>query len=85
MGIVIGDINNDGMQEIVKAGNGRTVAIRGTDGSIVWGISTPGVGDTAQPQMADMNKDGYLEVVVPFLGPPAGFYILRGRDGVIMQ
>ena len=85
MGIVIGDINNDGIMEIIKSGTGRTMAIRGTNGETVWSVSTAGAIDTTQPQMADMDKDGYLEIIVPILGPPAGFYILDGKNGAVEQ
>jgi hypothetical protein len=81
MGIVIGDVNGDGAEDIVKSGNGRTIAIKGTNGATVWSVSTPGAVNTTQPQMADLDKDGYLEIVVPIMGPPAGFYVLDGRSG----
>jgi len=80
-GIVIGDIDNDGIQEVVYSASNRAVALRGTTGATVWDVTVTGAIDTTQPQMADLDKDGYLEIVVPIIGPPAGFYILDGRDG----
>lgn len=90
MGTVVGDVNNDGYDEIICSGNSRTVAIKGTgqlrwEDQLLWNVTTPGVANTTQPQMADMDNDGTLEIVVPILGPPAGFHILDGRDGSIEQ
>ena len=88
MGIVVGDVNNDGYDEIICSGNNRTVAIKGTgqlrwEDQLLWNVMTPGVANTTQPQMADMDNDGALEVVVPILGPPAGFHILDLYEDVM--
>jgi hypothetical protein len=85
IGLVIGDVNHDGVQEVIWAGSDRCVALKGTGGSMVWNVSVPGAQSTTQPQLADLKKDGYLEVVVPIQGPPAGFHILSGKDGSVQQ
>jgi hypothetical protein len=85
LGFVVGDVNKDGAQEVVWASSDRCVALKGTDGSMVWNVSVPGAKSTTQPQLADLKEDGYLEVVVPIQGPTSGFYILSGRDGSIQQ
>jgi len=90
MGFVVGDLYHTGVDAIVKAGNGRTVALNGTsvhlsnEERILWDVQTPGVSSTNQPQMADLDGDGYLEIVVPILDSPAGFYILS-HDGTVVD
>ena len=90
MGFVIGDLYHTGIDDIVKAGNNWTIAIRGTDANLTneqrirWTASTPGVVNTTQPQMADLDGDSYLEIIVPMQVPPAGFYILS-HDGIVID
>ncbi len=84
-GVVIGDLENNGIQDIVWAGSNRCVAIRGTDGSTLWNVSVPGAYNSTQPQIADLRNNGHLEVIVPILGEPSGFYILNGTTGLSEQ
>ncbi|MCJ7770012.1 VCBS repeat-containing protein, partial [Candidatus Bathyarchaeota archaeon] len=89
MGFVIGDLYHTGIDDIVKAGNNWTIAIKGTDATLTneqrirWTASTPGVVNTTQPQMADLDGDSYLEIIVPMQVSPAGFYILSHNGTVI--
>jgi hypothetical protein len=89
MGFVIGDLYHTGIDDIVKAGNNWTIAIKGTDATLTneqrirWTASTPGVVNTTQPQMADLDGDSYLEIIVPMQVSPTGFYILSHNGTVI--
>jgi len=86
-GVLIADINNDGIEEVIQAGIGGVVALNGTDGSIIWKVSDDYVGNMAQPQMADLNKDGILEIIVPLegnsrvAGSTAGLLVLHANNG----
>jgi len=83
-GVIIGDINGDGLQEIIQAGIGGVVALKGTDGSVIWSFSGSGwsISDLAQPQMADLNRDGIPEIIVP-LRSPAGLVVLHANNGSV--
>ncbi|MEM2568183.1 MAG: VCBS repeat-containing protein, partial [Candidatus Bathyarchaeia archaeon] len=76
------DIDGDGIDEVISAGVGGVVALRGTDGSVIWRASDSGIRGLVQPQMADLNKDGILEVVVP-IESPAGLLVLHANNGSI--
>ncbi|MEM2780199.1 MAG: DUF2341 domain-containing protein, partial [Candidatus Bathyarchaeia archaeon] len=79
-GVLIADVTGDGLEEIFHAGKGGVVCLNGTDGSIIWRVADDGVGFFAQPQMADLNKDGILEIIVP-LESPAGLLVLHANNG----
>ena len=67
-GVLIGDINNDGLQEIVKAGTGKIIALRGQTGALIWTYTDPLISTECKPAIADLDKDGKLEIVVPLQG-----------------
>jgi outer membrane protein assembly factor BamB len=78
----IGDINNDGIPEVVFGSrNTRIYALNGTSGTIVWSYLTGGW-VTSSPAIGDINNDGIPEVVV---GSSNGaVYALRGTDGSLL-
>ncbi|MEM2506174.1 MAG: DUF2341 domain-containing protein, partial [Nitrososphaeria archaeon] len=86
-GVLIADVNNDGIEEIFHAGIGGVVALNGKDGSVIWYVPDNHVGFMAQPQMADLNKDGILEIIVPLegnslvAGSTAGLLVLHANNG----
>lgn len=79
-GVLAADIDNDSKDEIIYAGKGGIAALKGVDGQIIWAINDTRIGDHAQPQMADLNKDGILEILVP-LESPAGLLALHANNG----
>jgi hypothetical protein len=87
--LLIADVraDYDGM-EIFYAGIGsgnvsEVVCLNAENGSLIWNSSVPGVGDTVQIQMGDVDNDGNLEIVAPMIHP-AGLYVLHAENGEIM-
>jgi uncharacterized repeat protein (TIGR02543 family) len=58
---------------------GRVTVLNGRTGETIQSVQIYGVGDTCQAQMADVDNDGLLEIIVP-LQQPAGLYILNSED-----
>jgi hypothetical protein len=79
-GVLAADINKDGIDEVIYAGKGGVTALKGSDGSKIWNVSDSSLGDHGQPQMADLNNDGIMEIVV-LLESPAGLLVLRANNG----
>jgi len=79
-GVLTYDVDGDGIEEVFFAARGLVVALKGTDGHEIWRVSDSNIGYWAQPQMADLNKDGILEIIVP-LESPAGLLVLHANDG----
>jgi len=63
---VMGDIDNDGDQEIVMNAGSRIVAVNGKTGRIEWSVS--GSANTSI-ELADLNRDGVPEVLYGMDGP----------------
>ncbi|MFZ8826333.1 MAG: FG-GAP-like repeat-containing protein [Candidatus Caldipriscus sp.] len=63
--VAIADINNNGQYEVIttydNSGTCYVVALRATDGAFLW--SYP-VGYQGNPAIADLDNDGYKEIVV---------------------
>ena len=87
--IVTADVNSSFPgEEVFHAGGpaqpsataGRVTCLNGRTGEEIWRTTIYGVGDTATLQMADIEGDGKLEIVVA-LQAPAGLYILNAEDG----
>ena len=79
----IGDINNDGIPEVVVGGLfvGRIYVLRGNNGSLLWSYTT-GSSSISSPAIGDINNDGIPEVVV---GSSNGaVYALRGTNGSLL-
>lgn len=67
----IGDLNNDGKNEVVVLTDYSTLYVINADGSIAWKkqlIPDTILGIFAQPALADINNDGFLEVIVGDMG-----------------
>jgi outer membrane protein assembly factor BamB len=64
--VAIADVDNDGEIEVIVADNsGRVYALRGTDGSVKWVVST-GYGYGSAPAVEDVDGDGIMEIFVNF-------------------
>jgi outer membrane protein assembly factor BamB len=59
--VAIGDINLDGQYEVLTVASNTLYALRATDGMLLWNYS---VGSQGNIVLADLDNDGYLEVVV---------------------
>ncbi len=77
----IGDINNDGLPEVIIAANRKVIALRGTDGTPLWSFTA---GSTIEGGIAisDINNDGIPEVV--FGSRDYKVYALKGTDGTLL-
>ncbi len=81
-GVLAADVNRDGVDEVIHAGLGGVIVLNGIDGSVLWNVSDSGVGSGAKHHMADLNRDGLLEIVVP-LEKPAGLLVLHANNGSV--
>lgn len=83
-GVLTYDVNHDGIEEVFyaggKSGNGTVSCLNGTDGTIIWSDNVTGLDEGCQPEMADLNKDGVPELIVP-IQSPAGILALNACDG----
>jgi len=79
-GVLAADINHDGKDEVIHAGKSGVVVLDGTAGTKIWSLNDSSLGDHAQAQMADLDNDGNLEILVS-LESPAGLLVLRANNG----
>jgi hypothetical protein len=79
--VAIDDINNDGQYEVVtvgySGGSWRVIVLRATDGAFVWNYT---VNSSGNPAIADLDNDGYKEIVVALMD--GMLYALR-QDGTL--
>jgi hypothetical protein len=76
-GMVIGDINDDGLEEIVYAGysystpSSRHISVLdGDTGDVIATWYSTRIGDYCQPQLYDVDGDGVLDILVPLFYLP---------------
>ncbi|MDH7606648.1 MAG: DUF2341 domain-containing protein [Candidatus Bathyarchaeota archaeon] len=87
MGPWAADLNNDGKMEIVISGlEGKTAALDPDTGEVIW--SVPYGGDHVPMEIVDLNKDGFLEIVMSpqkFANGTntSGVMVLHGINGSI--
>ncbi|MEM2130828.1 MAG: DUF2341 domain-containing protein, partial [Candidatus Bathyarchaeia archaeon] len=81
-GVITANLDDDPYEEIIMAGEGAVICLDGQTGSIQWTFSNPNIGFFCQPQMADLDKDGKFEIIVPIQFPPA-VVALRGNNGTV--
>ncbi|MEM4268334.1 MAG: LamG-like jellyroll fold domain-containing protein [Candidatus Woesearchaeota archaeon] len=63
---VMGDVDNDGVQEIVTSAGQRIVVVNGNNGQIEWTMD--GAAATAV-ELVDLDNDGTPEILYGMLGP----------------
>ena len=74
-GLVIGDVNGDGQEDVVYAGcgNDRVYVLDGTDGSTIDYYQDSAIGGSpgsyCQVQCYDVDNDGVLEILIPTFWP----------------
>jgi hypothetical protein len=79
-GVLIANVLGDAREEIIHAGVGKITVLDGSNGSPIWSVSDSTIQEFCQPQIADLNLDSILEIVVP-LERPAGLLVLHGNTG----
>jgi len=79
-GVLIADVNGDGLEEIIHAGYRKITALNGADGSKVWEYSSARISQLAKPQMADLNRDGILEIITNI---QRGVLALHANNGTL--
>jgi hypothetical protein len=72
-----------GAVQVPPYSNGSVTCLNGVDGNQIWKRSIRGIGDTATMQMADLDLDGKMEIMVA-LQMPSGLYVLNAEDGSIL-
>ena len=78
-GSLIGDLTNDGKQEVVRAGAGTVTALLGSTGATLWTYSNSEITKECKIYLVDLDKDGKLEIIVP-LQASGGIQVLNS-DG----
>ena len=63
--IAVGDLNRDGNEEIVLSHNGE-LSVYKSDGTLLWPTLTSPNGGFGPAVLADVNGDGYPEIVAPY-------------------
>ncbi|MDQ1279194.1 MAG: Flg new 2 protein, partial [Thermoproteota archaeon] len=90
--LLTADVRSDWLgEEVFHAGGpvqpsgtpGSVRCFSGQNGTEIWQTDIYGIGDTATMQMADVDSDGKLEIMVA-LQHPGGLYILNAEDGTIL-
>lgn len=75
-GVAGGDIDNDGLVEIVSVTSGGAIKAFENTGELKWTTAAGLASQYAGPAIADMDGDGKVEVI-------AGKAILNGADGTV--
>ena len=60
---VAGDMDNDGVMEIIVVQGTGIVASVDENGTVEWQLNLPDIARFSSPALADLDEDGYLDVV----------------------
>ncbi len=81
---VAGDVDGDGMEEIVIAGQGNPsrVYVFEINGSLIsWGV--PANGKSSIPVLEDLDEDGSEEIVVSWSDKSAAVFVWKGNGSLV--
>ncbi len=76
------DVNKDSQLDIVLATDTQVMALNGNDASPIWVQPFPGRG--MGMTVADVNNDGWLEVVINDYSELKKIHLLNGQDGSLI-
>ncbi|HDO19540.1 MAG TPA: DUF2341 domain-containing protein, partial [Thermoplasmatales archaeon] len=80
IGSLAADLTNDtGLEIVVTGDDGCVYCLNGTDGSVIWRYCTGGIGLHSPFEIADLNKDGYKEVIIA----AGDALVLHGNNGTV--
>jgi hypothetical protein len=80
VGAVAGDLNGDGVYDVVATGAGHCAAIDGKTGTIMWDYANSAITKHYPAEIADINNDGQNEVIISTYNPT----VLRGSTGQVL-
>ncbi|MGQ0829681.1 MAG: outer membrane protein assembly factor BamB family protein, partial [Bacteroidota bacterium] len=75
----VGDVNGDGITEVISAFKSRANAIVGSTGALLW-VYTTGGQINGSPAIGDVNNDGNMEVIIC----SDKTYALNGATGTVL-
>ncbi|MBU0497916.1 MAG: VCBS repeat-containing protein, partial [Candidatus Thermoplasmatota archaeon] len=64
LGPVVDDVDNDGDYEIIQVGTGKATCYNGSTGEIIWQYYHQYLHYHSVPAIADLNNDGFKEIVM---------------------
>jgi outer membrane protein assembly factor BamB len=76
---IVSDVNKDGKLDIVLGTDTQVMALNGYDATTIW--QRPFGGGGMGMTVADLNDDGWVEVVINDYGDPKRIHLLNGQDG----
>lgn len=73
----IGDVNSDGINDVLISDNGYIIALSGNNGLVLWQYIMPW-DSTFSPVISDLDNDGIPEVIT---GDKNNLFLLNGLNG----